>query len=536
MHSRSVCSLAVVTCTAVLLTTTTARAQLATAKCVAAKIKCANGKATGLLGCHNKAEGKNLPVDPACISKVDTKFSAPLKGCMEKAEAKPPCATTGDTAAIEAKVDAFVLETVTALDPSYPAPVLNKCSAGKKKCVANAVKAIVGCWGKETTTPNTVMLNACIDKAFTKFDGGVDPTKGCFAKLETKPPCLTTGDTASFENTIQAFARDVYNELNPDPAKPTLLDYTTQPIPSSCGDTRDASNTVINTLACGGLDLGGGASIIPEGPTPDGETFRFKLSCGPFSGTCAIDATTTTPAVNTADPDCTTTGCFYGAPLPIPNPLAGGALTSCVLNTWAAPARGEVNLIFGDTTIKATLTSDTYITGNLAQPCPRCSAAGIPGSPGMGTCDRGPRAGLACTTTSINGLTRDCPTGGADGTHPCTPGGGDCLDGSHVGPISVDLSPLTTGSANKTSATGIFCPGQGPAAGAGHLAGCFGSTACTSITETGVPYFGLPPGYQVPAILASVFCVAATGNGLVDASVDLPGPGAVSLTGYMLLH
>jgi hypothetical protein len=536
MKSGSICTPIVLAGVTLLVATTSARAQFPTAKCVAAKIKCANGKTTGLLGCHNKAEGKNLPVDPACLSKVDTKFSAPLKGCMEKAEAKPPCATTADAAAIEAKVDAFVLDTVTALDPGYPAPVLNKCSAGKKKCVANGVKAILGCWGKETTNPNTVTLNDCINKALIKLDGGADPAKGCFAKLEAKPGCLTTGDISALENKIGAFSVDVYNELDPDPAGPTLLDYTTQPTPSSCGDTRDASNVVIKTLACGGLDLGGGASIIPEGPTPDGETFRFKLSCGAHTTSCAVGATTTSPAVNTADPDCTTTGCFYGAPLPIPNPIAGGSLTTCVLNTWAAPAIGQLDTVFGATSINAPLTSDTYITGNLAQPCPRCSGFGIPGSPGTGTCDRGPRAGLACTTTSINGLTRDCPTGGADGTHPCTPGGGNCIDGSHVGPIAVNLSPLTTGTANKTSATGLFCPGQGPAAGPGHLAGCFGSTACTSITENGVPYFGIPTGSPVPATLASVFCVASTGNGLVDASADLPGPGAVSLPGVMLAH
>jgi hypothetical protein len=36
--------------------------------------------------------------------------------------------------------------------------------------------------------------------------------------------------------------------------------------------------------------------------------------------------------------------------------------------------------------------------------------------------------------------------------------------------------------------------------------------------------------------LASVFCVASTGNGLVDGSTDLPGPGAVSLPGTFLAH
>src|SRR5262249_21865401 len=63
-------------------------------KCNAAKVKCANGKATGLLGCHNKAETKNVAVDPACVSKVVGKFDTPLTGCMEKAEkdlVKSPC-------------------------------------------------------------------------------------------------------------------------------------------------------------------------------------------------------------------------------------------------------------------------------------------------------------------------------------------------------------------------------------------------------------------------------------------------------------
>ena len=73
---------------ALLMSASGAQAQLATAKCTAAKIKCANNKAGGLLKCHNKAEGKNLPVDSACVSKADTKFSDPvtLKGCMQKAE------------------------------------------------------------------------------------------------------------------------------------------------------------------------------------------------------------------------------------------------------------------------------------------------------------------------------------------------------------------------------------------------------------------------------------------------------------------
>jgi hypothetical protein len=233
-------------------------------------------------------------------------------------------------------------------------------------------------------------------------------------------------------------------------------------------------------------------------------------------------------------PDCTNTGCNFGTPLPIPNTVIP-SLSVCVLNTWSAAASGTLDLSTGASSRNVPLISDNYLTGNVAQPCPRCSATGTPASPGTGTCDRGPRAGMACTTTSSTGLTRDCPTGGANPpTQPCTPGGGNCIDGSHVGPINVNLSPLETGTATMTNATGAFCPGQTNSGG--HLFGCFGSAACRTITETGSPGGLIVNGSPSSATLASVFCIAGTGNGLVDASADLPGPGAVSLPGAFLAH
>ena len=153
-----------------------------------------------------------------------------------------------------------------------------------------------------------------------------------------------------------------------------------------------------------------------------------------------------------------------------------------------------------------------------------------------GTCDRGPRAGMTCITTSSTGLTRDCATGGVDATHPCTAGRGTCIDGSRIGPITVELGSLVTGTASKTDPSGLFCPGQGPAAGVGHLAGCFGSTACRTINENGAPAGALTLDVPAAATLGSVFCVAKTQNGFVDASADLPGPGAVSLPVTLTVH
>jgi hypothetical protein len=44
------------------------------------------------------------------------------------------------------------------------------------------------------------------------------------------------------------------------------------------------------------------------------------------------------------------------------------------------------------------------------------------------------------------------------------------------------------------------------------------------------------PGTPATGTLASTFCIAATGNGIVDGAADLPGPGAVSLPGTFVVN
>lgn len=312
-----------------------------------------------------------------------------------------------------------------------------------------------------------------------------------------------------------------------------LLDFTTGMAGGTCGTVQDGSGGLLKPLICGALYLGGGAAIVPEGPTPDGSVSRFAISC--TGSSCTLQPTTTAPGFDTPAPDCTNTGCNFGAPLEIPNPGIP-AITTCVLNTWAAPASGTLDLATGASSTSVALASDVYLTSNLSQPCPRCSVTGSPASPGRGVCDRGPRSGLPCTTTSSIGLTRDCPTGGANPpAQPCTPDGSYCIDGSHVGVIGVDLSPLTTGRSSRPNAQGLFCPGQHQGVGPGQP-GCFGLPQCRAITENGTPAGPITVGAPASGTLASVFCVAATGNGLVDASADLPGPGAVSLPGTFLIR
>jgi hypothetical protein len=312
--------------------------------------------------------------------------------------------------------------------------------------------------------------------------------------------------------------------------------------------------------------------------------------------TCNIGPTSTAPPLNSTAPDCTNTGCNFGTPLPIAN-FANAALTTCALNIFASPATGTLNISTGASSTSVPLTSDVYLTGIPSQPCPKCVAGVCDRGPRAGsTCVATSSTGYTrdCPTGGVGTLASQCPGGqqpgngqtccaplcAGDGVSPCstdadctaagttgpcvspghctdnpatactidpncvapgicvpcncpcTAGGGPCCDGAHVGPIGVTLSPLTTGAASATSSTGRFCTGQ---LGGTH-AGCFGTTACRTINETGSPAGPVLTNQPANATLAAVFCIPATLNGVVNGAADLPGPGAVALPGRYEAH
>jgi hypothetical protein len=202
-------------------------------------------------------------------------------------------------------------------------------------------------------------------------------------------------------------------------------------------------------------------------------------------------------------------GCFFGPPLPIPNPAAP-AVSTCVINQIAntPPVSGMLDGTTGEAEITLPLTVSVFVSGDLSpapgiQPCPRCIS---------GMCDTGPNMGDPCTTTSSAGTTHDCPP-----------------PGSALPSFGVDLSPLVTGVVLATEATGNFCaptPGQA-------TRGCFGTGVgtCKYIQVMGSPAGDLLSGEALESTLASVFCIPPSGSPLVDTVANLPGPGAVTLAG-----
>jgi hypothetical protein len=225
-------------------------------KCAAKKEQCVVAMLGHLLWCHMIAEKAALgPANPVCLQMFKDRFDGgalPEKGCFEKLEfaAAGQCFSNDDTAAMETKVDAFVSAVVGLVDPVYPAPIIDKCSAGKKNCVSKLASALLKC-RSHSEARNAPVDPFCLQKALIKFNGGAFPVKGCFAKLEGKYPCMTTDDTSTLESLSTTFAEDAACDLDPyQPECSTCGNNIAESPPEDCDGSDDAACPGACTAAC----------------------------------------------------------------------------------------------------------------------------------------------------------------------------------------------------------------------------------------------------------------------------------------------
>ncbi len=210
---------------------------------------------------------------------------------------------------------------------------MNKCTAGKLKCVSKKDKCILGVHTKAAKTglpPDPAKLQKCIDK----FDGGADPLKGCIEKLETKNdgPCQTFDDTAALEAKIDAFDADVLAELS-SPG----FDLDTR---RCTGNTRTKCNT--------------------------------NADCAGPGGTCQF---------------------YFGTYLS----LSAGGVSTCVGNQWSGGITGTFDSVGGSSAGTANLISTVYSGPTADQPCPACVGDGPTNDNVRGgTCDSGTNSMLTC--------------------------------------------------------------------------------------------------------------------------------------------
>ena len=332
----------------------------------------------------------------------------------------------------------------------------------------------------------------------------------------------------------------------------------------SCGNFQNTDGTQFDTLDCGGLYFGGGQNSVPlPAITPDFTSSITKVaSCTGQTATLAA----ATQADTGSNLDCSDVGCFFGGPLPIPNPSSPPTST-CVINSVAAPASGTLNCQSGATQIDLPLNSEIFLVGDSLplvagiQPCPLCQG-GAPNVPNSGICNGGLNNGMLCTPLNSSQGLQHYPT-----SHDCPP-----LLNLSIGtiPIGFALDSGTvswTGTAApnpvSTGQTRVFCgycrndatlayqqPFQqcwenGVAIGG---ACTFGGTDATceqrdqgafgpaggsvkTINAIGTPAGPIVDGLSHAQTLVSVFCIPPTFNATIDSSANLPGPGAVAFNG-----
>src|SRR5436190_492569 len=93
-----------------------------------------------------------------------------------------------------------------------------KCLAGKTKCMSKKGTGLIKCEQLAQTPGKSTDPNAsgCLDKAVAKYTGGVDPTKGCFAKLEAKNPndCQFTNDSTTLQGLVDNCVSDLVDTVS----------------------------------------------------------------------------------------------------------------------------------------------------------------------------------------------------------------------------------------------------------------------------------------------------------------------------------
>jgi hypothetical protein len=201
---------------------TPAGSALAQNTCAGEKIKAAGKKATCKTGLEAKQASKGGTIDPAKVAKCEAKLSS----TFAKNEGNGGCLTTGNAAAVEAKIDAFVAD----LDTELAVGTLpNKCQGEKVKAAGKKAACKLNLEAKQASKGGTIDP-AKVAKCEAKLSSA-------FAKQEAGGACHTTGDTAAIEAKVDAFVADVDVELSgPSVTTTTIVTTTTTTttLPPSC--------------------------------------------------------------------------------------------------------------------------------------------------------------------------------------------------------------------------------------------------------------------------------------------------------------
>ncbi len=460
----------------------------AAGKCDTAKTKLAGKSVAALAGCYAKAAGKAGTVDGKCVAKAAGRLAAGIA----RAETKSGCSHTGQTTTLVDAANAFVDAETCVLDPESP-----------------------GCVPPATPTPTVTATPVC-------NNGVNDPGEPCDPSAPSAgwgacSPDATCTDCTCACPTTMTFSSDAESVLDLGWTgvghREPLVDGSDLTVQLACPATTHPCGTCTVTGPIANPHAGAGQLDSRRCDTNAAKKCTSDAACA--ARACLGGAND--GAACAADSECPSGSCpvagvctFYdGSALP----LSAGGVAVCVLHRFEGGITGTADVDAGEAALGATLDAQVYFAGVLGSPvdapCPRCSdAGGINDGVSGGTCDAGPRVGLACD---------------ANGTVPGRPDFGrpslDCppAPSAIVATLAVALQNATDPVTRTLTPASTTCSGS-------VTDKCLCSTCNDADAEPCGSDADCPPSGGSPGVCGGRRCVAGGNAGApCSASSECPG-------------
>lgn len=390
----------------------------AAGKCDAAKSKLVGKYVAAITGCYAKAAGKTGAVDPTCVSKAQAKLGAGVA----KAEAGSDCSNTAQATFLLNQASVFADAQACALDPSNPGCLTcgngvsdpgEACDASAPPASWNQCGADFACFSCNCACPSTIAFATDETAPETVLDVG-------WTGLSHRLPVVGGGDV-TLHVSCAASGRPCGSCAVSGPIR--NLQAGTGELDSGRCSTNSARRCMIDAECTSRMCLGGANDGMPcavDSACPSG-------TC-PAAGTCAF---------------------YFGSTLSI----STGAVPVCVINQFAGPVSGTVDIESGEAATTAVVTSRIHAGIQIDAPCPKC-ANDVTENDGAtdGTCSGGARAGLPC---DANGTVPGRPDFGATSLD-CPP-----IPNALLANLPIDLSNATGPVVKTLTAASPNCTGTG---------------------------------------------------------------------------
>lgn len=371
-------------------------------KCDGKKMRTTAKLVAALMGCYAKAAGKTGTVDGRCVAKATAAFG---RSIPKEEIGIAYCSALFQIGVLGDAARAFVEEETCKVDVGNPL-----CNG-----IETPTPTRTATPGGPTATPTpAVSPTPTVTATPICNDGSSSPGEPCDPTAPSSGWGACRADQICTDCTCACPSSMVLTTEAADPASVLDLGWTgiqhRQPMASD-GTITVQLDCPAASHPCGTCTVSGPIANPQAGA---GELDNRRCTTNPAKH-CAADATcaarTCLGGANdggscAADTECPSGtcppvgACAYYASAPFP--MGAGGVAMCLVQRIVGSVGGTADVESGAAAIATMLESRVHSPIGIDAPCPRCSdAGGLNDGVAGGTCDGGPRHGLACDANAI---------------------------------------------------------------------------------------------------------------------------------------